>query len=93
MGIEQDSAWGGYKPLGREGLERDDDSAVFTGDFMFADSPAVSKRKRVGGETASSPKWADGIWYNNMHGPGYRPDYLRCKGKTGLRSCPSNFSF
>lgn len=49
---------GGYRPLGQGGLEREDDSTLFTGDFVLADSPRLSKRLRAAGET---PKCTDEI--------------------------------
>lgn len=43
---DQGTAGGGDEALGQEGLERDDDNTVFLGDFMFAESPGVSKKRK-----------------------------------------------
>lgn len=50
MGIEQKETRmvqeEGTSLLGQKGLERDDDSVIFPGDFMYADSLGVSHRNK-----------------------------------------------
>lgn len=67
MGIEQKETRTvqeeGTSLLGQKGLERDDDSIIFTGDFMYADSLRISIRNKSSWRNILSQptQGADGI--------------------------------